>query len=62
MKNIKEIRTYKTFMELYNNFLKSTDNEHTDGLKSVIYMEVEQKGLIECKSILFILDEFELLN
>jgi len=62
MKKIKEIRTYKTFNELYQNFIESTNCEHSDGLRSVIYMEVQQKGLIEKDSLLFIYDEYGLLN
>ena len=62
MKTIKEIRTYKTFNELYQDFIKSTNCEHSDGLRSVIYMEVEQKGLIEKDSVLFIYDQHGLLD
>ena len=62
MKTIKEIRTYRTFNELYKDFIKSTNCEHSDGLKSVIYMEVQQKGLIEKDSLLFIYDEHGLLD
>lgn len=62
MKQIKEIRTYKTFKELYQDFIKSTDNEDTDRLKSVIYMEINDKGLIEENNILFIYDEHGLLD
>ena len=62
MKQIKEIRTYRTFNELYQDFIKSTNCEHSDGLKSTIYMEVEQKGLIVKDSLLFIYDEHGLLD
>lgn len=62
MKTIKEIRIYRTFNELYQDFIKSTNCEHSDGLRSVIYMEVQQKGLIEKDSLLFIYDEYGLLD
>ena len=62
MKQIKEIRTYKTFNELYQDFIKSTDNEDTDRLKSVIYIEINDRGLIEENNILFIYEEHGLLD
>jgi hypothetical protein len=62
MKQIEEIRTYKTFNELYQDFIKSTNCEHSDGLKSVIYMEINDKGLIEENNILFIYDALGLLD
>ena len=62
MKNIKEIRTYKTFNDLYKDFINSTDNEDTDMNKSIILKEIKNNGLFEENEILYILDEFELLN
>lgn len=62
MKQIKEIRTYKTFNLLYYEFIKSTKNKDTDTLKSLIYNEIKHKGLIEENGILFIYDEYGLLD
>ena len=62
MKQIKEIRTYRTFMELYQDFIKSTCNDHSDGLKSIIYNEIKDKALTQSAGILFIYDEHGLLD
>jgi hypothetical protein len=62
MKHIKEIRTYNTFNELYKDFINTFNTEDTDTNKSIIYKEIESKGLIEDNSILFIHDEFNLLK
>jgi hypothetical protein len=62
MKHIKEIRTFTTFNELYKDFINTLNVEDTDTNRSVIYKEIESKGLIEDNNILFIYDEFNLLN
>jgi hypothetical protein len=62
MKHIKEIRTFTTFNELYKDFINTLNVEDTDFNKSIIYREIESKGLIEDNSILFIHDEFNLLK
>ena len=62
MKQIKEIRTYKTFNELYQDFLITTNTSNTDFNKSTIYNEIKNKGLIEENEILFIYDKYGLLD
>ena len=62
MKQIKEIRTYKTFNELYQDFLITTNTSNTDFNKSTIYNEIKNKGLIEENEILFIYDEYGLID
>lgn len=63
MKQIKEIRTHKTFNELYQDFIITTNTkEDIDFNKSTIYNEIKHKGLIEENEILFIYDELGLLD
>ena len=62
MQQIKEIRTYNTFNELYQDFIKSTNYIHSDRIKSIIHNEVMQKALIKENNILFIYDEHGLLD
>ena len=62
MEQIKEIRTYRTFNELYQDFIKSTNYIHSDRIKSIIHNEVMQKALIKENNILFIYDEHGLLD
>ena len=58
MKQITEIRTYRTFNEIYQDFIKSTNREHSDELRSTICMEVQRRGFLEGNSILFIYDAY----
>lgn len=62
MKIITEIKKYKTFMELYNDFIKINNCVHTDSLKSVIYSEIKDKGMIEENGLVFIHDTLNLLD